>query len=128
MNYLQFHPSSDDQYSVVRWTAPAQGVYTLQGAFIGLDYSGPTTTDVHVLHNDKSLFDAYIDGYGGDPSFHKVEGASPTADYSGQVSMKKNDILTFAIGWGRNKTNSCDTTGLFAKVVLLDDMRETGTH
>jgi hypothetical protein len=72
-----------------------------------------------VLHNGTSLFDADIDGYGGDPAFRKVEGARPTAAYSGQIEMKANDSVTFAVGYGKNKTNSGDTTGLFARVVLL---------
>ena len=72
--------------------------------------------DVHVLHNGTSLFDADIDGYGGDPASHAVQGASPKAEYSGQVAMMKDDTITFAIGYGKNKTNSCDTTGLFAQV------------
>jgi hypothetical protein len=75
---------------------------------------------VHVLHNGASLFDADIDGYGGDPAFRKVQGASPTAAYSDQLEMKTNDTVTFAVGYGKNKTNSGDTTGLFAQVVLLD--------
>jgi hypothetical protein len=48
-----------------------------------------------------------------------VEGASPTASYSGQVELKANDTVTFAVGYGKDKTNSGDTTGLFAQVVLL---------
>ncbi len=71
------------------------------------------------LHNATSLFHADIDGYGGDPAFHKVEGRNPTANYSGQVELKANDTVTFAVGYGTNKTNSGDTTGLFAQVTLL---------
>jgi hypothetical protein len=78
-----------------------------------------STTDVHVLHNGTSLFDADIDGYGGDPAFRKVQGASPTAAYSSQIEMKASDTVTFAVGYGKNKTNSGDTTGLFARVILL---------
>jgi hypothetical protein len=33
--------------------------------------------------------------------------------------MKANDTVTFAVGYGKNKTNSGDTTGLFARIVLL---------
>jgi hypothetical protein len=77
-----------------------------------------------VLHNDKSLFDADIDGYGGDPAFHQVQGASPKAEYSGKVAMKADETLTFAVGYGKNKTHFGDTTGLFAKVTLLDDPHE----
>jgi hypothetical protein len=33
--------------------------------------------------------------------------------------MKASDTVTFAVGYGKNKTNSGDTTGLFARVILL---------
>jgi hypothetical protein len=106
------------QYSLVRFTAPSAGTYKVSAQFEGIHY-GLSTTDVHVLHNDTSLFDADIDGYGGDPAFHKVEGANPTAGYSGQIELKANDTLTFAVGVGKDKSNSSDTTGLFAQVVLM---------
>jgi hypothetical protein len=103
---------------LVRFAAPVAGTYKVSAQFEGIHY-GLSTTDVHVLHNDTSLFDADIEGYGGDPAFHKVEGANPKASYSGQVELQANDTVTFAVGWGKNKTNSGDTTGLFAQVVLL---------
>jgi hypothetical protein len=115
--------SNTGQYSLVRFVAPSTGTYKISAKFEGIHY-GLSTTDVHVLHNSSSLFDADIDGYGGDAAFHKVEGASPTADYSGQIKMKANDIVTFAVGYGKNKTNFGDTTGLMARVVLLP---ETGS-
>ena len=110
--------SNSGQFSLVRFTAPVDGAYKVSAQFAGIHY-GLSTTDVHVLHNGASLFDADIEGYGGDPAFHKVEGASPAASYSGQVELKANDTVTFAVGWGKNKTNSGDTTGLFAQVVLV---------
>jgi hypothetical protein len=109
--------SNSGQYSLVRFVAPAAGTYKISAQFAGVHVW--STTDVHVLHNDRSLFDADIDGYGGDPAFRKVQGASPTAAYSGQIEMKANDTVTFAVGYGKNKTNSGDTTGLFARVLLL---------
>jgi len=110
--------SNSGQYSLVRFVAPVAGTYKISAQFTGIHY-GLSTTDVHVLHNGTSLFDADIDGYGGDPAFHKVQGANPTANYSGQVELKANDTVTFAIGYGKDKTNSSDTTGLFAQVVIL---------
>jgi len=110
--------SNSGQYSLVRFVAPVAGTYKISAQFAGVHVW--STTDVHVLHNGTSLFDADIDGYGGDPAFRKVQGASPTAAYSGQIEMKANDTVTFAVGYGKNKTNSGDTTGLFARVVLLD--------
>jgi len=115
--------SNSGQYSLVRFAAPSAGSYQISAKFEGIHF-GLSTTDVHVLHNDKSLFDADIDGYGGDPAFHKVQGANPTAEYSAQIKMKANDTITFAVGYGKNKTNFGDTTGLFARVILL---KKTGS-
>ena len=44
--------------------------------------------------------------------------SNPRADYSGQIEMKAGDTITFAVGYGKNKTHFGDTTGLFAKIVL----------
>jgi hypothetical protein len=109
--------SNTGQYSLVRFVAPVAGTYKISAQFAGIHVW--STTDVHVLHNGTSLFDADIDGYGGDPAFRKVQGASPTAEYSGQIEMESNDTVTFAVGFGKNKTNSGDTTGLFARILLL---------
>jgi hypothetical protein len=115
---IAMEASNGGQYSLVRFVAPVTGTYKISAQFEGVHVW--STTDVHVLHNGTSLFDADIDGYGGDPAFRKVEGPSPTAEYSGQIEMKANDTVTFAVGYGKNKTNSGDTTGLFARVVLLN--------
>ena len=115
---IAMEASNNGQFSLVRFTAPIAGTYKVSAQFEGIHY-GLSTTDVHVLHNATSLFDADIDGYGGDPAFHKIKGANPAASYSGQLELKANDTLTFAVGYGKDKTNSGDTTGLFAQVVLL---------
>lgn len=110
--------SNSGQYSLVRFLVPASGSYKIAAKFEGVHF-GLSTTDVHVLHNATSLFDAEIQGYGGDPAYHKTEGNNPTASYSGTVNLRTNDTVTFAVGYGKNKTNFCDTTGLFAQVLLL---------
>lgn len=112
--------SNSGQYSLVRFVARAPGVYEVTARFAGIHF-GLSSTDVHVLHNTTSLFDAEIQGYGGDPEFHKIEGSKPAANYSGQVTLKTNDSITFACGYGKNKTNYSDTTGLFAQVVLISE-------
>ena len=114
--------SNTGQYSLIRFVAPVAGTYNVTARFEGVHF-GLSSTDVHVLHNSSSLFDADIAGYGGDPAFHAVVGASPTASYSGKVKLSANDIVTFAVGYGKNKTNSCDTTGLIVRIVLLDGGR-----
>ena len=95
--------SNSGQYSLIRFVAPAQGTYQITARFEGIHF-GRSSTDVHVLHNATSLFDAEIEGYGGDPAFHAVVGTSPTAAYSGQIDLKANDTVTFCM-WVREKQN-----------------------
>jgi hypothetical protein len=112
--------SNSGQYSLVRFVAPKAGTYEITARFEGIHF-GLSTTDVHVLHNGASLFAADIEGYGGDPAFHPVQGASPTAAYSGKVKLRANDTVTFGVGYGKNKTNYSDTTGLFVRIEMLTD-------
>jgi hypothetical protein len=107
VTYLQFHPSSNDQYSVVRWTAPAQGVYILEGAFIGLDYRGPTTTDVHVLVNSTvSLFQGEISSFNQPLSFKEA------------VALRAGDTVDFAVGFGSDGNYDNDSTGIRCLIKL----------
>src|SRR5271163_1515335 len=94
--------SNSGQYSLVRFVAPVAGTYKITARFEGVHF-GLSSTDVHVLHNGASLFYADIAGYGGDPAFHAVQGASPAAEYSGQEKLAANDTVTFAVGYGKNK-------------------------
>jgi hypothetical protein len=114
--------SNSGQYGLVRFVAPRTGNYSVNAKFVGIHY-GLSTTDVHVLRNGNSVFDADIDGYGGDPEFHAVQGSNPRAEYSGQMQLKANDRITFAVGYGKNKTNYGDTTGLSVRIVLLSEAK-----
>ena len=87
--------------SLVRFVAPGEGSYEITAQFEGIHF-GLSSTDVHVLHNADSLFDADINGYGGDPAFHEIKGTSPTAAYKGRVRLEAHDIVTFAVGYGKN--------------------------
>jgi hypothetical protein len=112
--------SNSGQYSLIRFVAPRRGTYRITARFEGIHF-GLSSTDVHVLHNASPLFAANIEGYGGDPNFHKVEGSNPAAEYSGQILLQKNETVTFACGYGSNKTHFGDTTGLQARIVLLPE-------
>lgn len=115
---IAMEASNSGQYSLIRFAAPAKGTYQLTVRFEGIHF-GLSSTDVHVLHNAKSLFSAEIQGYGGDPKFHKLEGANPVVEYAEEVSLEKNDTITFACGYGKNQTHYGDTTGLSARIVLV---------
>jgi hypothetical protein len=110
--------SNSGQYSIVRFIVPASGIYQVSARFEGV-HSGLSTTDVHVMHNDTSLFAADIDGYGGDRSFHPIQGASPAASFSQSVALEAQDTVDFAVGYGKNGTHYYDTTGLFAEIKLV---------
>jgi hypothetical protein len=109
--------SNTGQYSMIRFVAPVAGMYNISARFEGVHF-GLSSTDVHVLRNREPLFAADIAGYGGDPAFHTVQGANPSASYSGKLELRANDIVTFAVGYGKNKTNYCDTTGLVVRMDL----------
>jgi len=59
--HLLLHPGASGEFSVVRWTAPSAGRFLIEGQFMGIDFAGPTTTDVHVLVNFKKLFPEWAD-------------------------------------------------------------------
>jgi hypothetical protein len=107
--------AADGQYSIVRFTTPKAGDYRVRADFEGVHFH-LSTTDVHVLCNGRSLFESLIDGYGGDPAFHKIEGKNPTASYSGLVHLEAGDKLSFAVGYGANKTHFNDTTGMMVHI------------
>ncbi len=110
--------SNTGQYSLIRFVAPKAGTYKVVARFEGVHFR-LSSTDVHVLHNATSLFEAEIDGYGGDPSFHPVQGSNPAASYSGSVELSAGDTITFAVGYGQNKTHYNDTTGLSTEITML---------
>jgi hypothetical protein len=105
---LGFHPGMDGQYAVVRWTAPDDGVISIATAFTGLDYVGPTTTDVHILHNGSAFFDGIVNGFG--------PGSGPT--FTGNMTVTAGDTIDFAVGFGPDGDYYYDTTGLDATITL----------
>jgi hypothetical protein len=112
---LAMEASNTGQYSVVRFTAPAAGKYHVSALFEGI-HCGLSTTDVHVMHGTQTLFSADIDGYGGDPAFHRIQGANPTAVYAGTVELHAGETIDFAVGYGSNRTHYNDTTGLSVRL------------
>jgi hypothetical protein len=112
---IAMEASNIGQYSLVRFTAFDPGEYTVEAHFAGIHF-GLSTTDVHVLHNAQSLFEAFIEGYGGDSRFHPIQGLHPTATFKRSLRLAGGDTLTFAVGYGSNKTHYGDTTGVTIKI------------
>jgi len=107
---LAFHPGAGGEYSVIRFTTPSAGMFTLASVFLGIDYVG-TTTQVHVLENGTSLFAGSISGYGA------------SASYSTTLSLLAGDIIDFAVGYS-NGSHTHDSTGVSATLTAISPVPE----
>lgn len=98
---LGLHPGPDGEDSILRFTAPGAGTYSLASSFTGIDTNG-TTTDVHVLLDGGSLLDGLINGFGTGPVFSRA------------LNLAAGDHLDFVVGYGANKNFLSDSTGVSA--------------
>ena len=87
---VALHPGADGQYSVVRWTAPAAGEYALAAVFTGMANQGAVTTDVHVLHQGKSVFDGFLN----------LHGQANQATFAKTLTLEKGDAVDAVVGPG----------------------------
>ena len=104
---LSFHPGRDGEYSVVRWTAPAAGHIEVGAEFHGI--SEKATTDVHVLHNGKPLFDGLIN----------VKGGGNEAQFKAKLAVQAGCTLDCVLGYG-NGNYGADTTALAVTIKAED--------
>ncbi len=98
------HPGEKGEFSVARWVAPHGGECQIEAAFQGLP-SSPATTDVHVLHNGRELFNSSIN----------IAGRPNTASFSGRQTVAQGDTIDFVVGYGNGSYGS-DSTGLKASI------------
>jgi hypothetical protein len=96
---LAFHPGRGGEYSVVRWTAPADDRIDLRATFRSI--AEKATTDVHVLHNHRALFDGLVN----------LGGAGRQSQGRAKLSVKKGDTIDCVVGFG-NGDYGADTTAL----------------
>ena len=100
---LALHPGPSGEYSVLRWTCPAPGEYDIDATFTGI--AGRATTDVHVLHNGRSLHDGGIN----------IGDYGNTSAFTRRLALDADDRLDFVVGFG-NGNYGGDTTALAATV------------
>ena len=98
---LGLQPGSSNLISIVRWTAPFSGTFSIAATFSGLDSNGDSA-DVHILRNGVSIFNSTVS-------------PNPTS-YSGLQAVLAGDTIDFAVGNGGNGINN-DTTALSATIV-----------
>jgi len=103
--HLALHPGPQNEFSVVRWTAPTAGEVEVAAKFTGL--ARQTTTDVHVLHNGHSLFDGFLN----------LNDARNEAGFSKKLPVAAGDRIDCVVGSG-NGNYGADTTGLAFTVKL----------
>ncbi len=115
---LALEASADGRPAVVRFVAPRAGRWRVKARFAGIHFR-LSSTDVHVVVGGRAVFDAAIDGYGGDPAFHPVVGARPTAVYVATHELAAGEAVAFVVGYGANRTHFDDTTGLRARVTAM---------
>lgn len=108
---LALHPGPGGEYSDLRFTAPVKGTYALNSAFVGIDTgpAAPTSTDVHVLLNGVSIFDAAVNGFGNSQPF------------STSKLLQVGDTIDFTVGFGSNGTYGNDSTGLTAQLSVVPE-------
>ncbi len=110
------HPGANGQFAVIRWTAPQAGNYTLNFGFFGISAAGQaTTTDVHVLKNNSSLFDGLVQGHWANENF-RVGSANPLT-----FSLASNDHIDFVVGRGSNGNYFYDSTRLNATISAVPE-------
>jgi hypothetical protein len=102
------HPDPAGIASDVRWTAPSAGTYSIDGLFEGVDYVGPTTTDVHILLDGSSLISGNISTYLTNPvMFALLE------------NVNAGDTIDFAVGFGADGNYFFDSTGLAGSITQV---------
>ena len=107
VDMLLGHPKSDESATALRFTAPADGVYSATAWFAHLNSSG-TGVDVHLMaegrHVDSALVQLQL-------RYTGMEANRLCAD---RLFMRTGETLTFAIGsYG---THNYDMTGFYAWV------------
>jgi hypothetical protein len=87
---LAMNAGPNDEYAMVQFTAPANGFYTIQGTFEGIDTAG-TVSSVYLLENNIVKATGSVLGFG------------PGSDVplsSGPFLLNFGDTLAYAVGGG----------------------------
>ena len=85
---LAMNAGPNDQYAMVLFTAPVNGIYTIQGTFEGID-TATTVSSVYLLANNIPFASASVVGFG--------PGSDMTLS-SGPLLLSPGDTLAYAVG------------------------------
>jgi hypothetical protein len=107
---LGLHPGPSGEYAVLRFTAPACGVYRVSGQFYALDANGDgTTTDVWILPNNSTT-----GAFSGNVNYYAMLKVSSFTSIV--FHLTKGSTLDFEVGFGSDNNYYFDSTGLNAVI------------
>jgi hypothetical protein len=113
-NALWMHPGSSlNDDSIVKWTAPTSGTYSISGFFEGLDSIDQTGVYVSVYRNTTPIFG---------PVFYQQAASCPNPGPSLNIptqtlSLAAGDVISFAVNNGGNYIY--DSTGFEASISVV---------
>ncbi|HKW30777.1 MAG TPA: hypothetical protein VJT54_15695 [Verrucomicrobiae bacterium] len=87
---LAMNAGPNDEYGIVQFSAPANGIYLIQGTFEGIDTAG-TVSSVFLLHNNAVVATGSVLGFGP---------GSDVSLASGPFLLNAGDTLAYAVGGG----------------------------
>jgi hypothetical protein len=105
-------PGPNGVYSVVRWTAPSNGLYAVSVLFTAMGTTIPMTADVHLVYNNTISFSSVVTGYS------RVAGLGFTGN------LAAGDRLDFAVGNGGDEHTN-DIVGINATIGTVDPSSDT---
>jgi hypothetical protein len=111
---LGLFPGNDGRKTVLRWKAPAAGIYSVQGRFQNID---TTSSDISIIQNGNTaqpLFADLVDTAPG--TCHQTTVTKP---FSVTVTVNAGDTIDFRVGWGSDNEYSYDGTGLSAVITFI---------
>ena len=111
---LEVHPGQSTD-TIVQFTAPTSGRYTLSTSFELLDIS-PTGVIAEVYDNGTQLFSDTLTGPGANES---TETPGQSTAFSDTLNLKAGDTLSFAVNNDGNFLN--DSTGLTATISAVPE-------
>lgn len=114
---ILMHPGGSGENAVVRWTAPASGMYLVSAEWFGIDRNG-TTSDAAVLVRGLEAFSHDVTGFHcGTPCLSTVCGGG--VSWQGAVYCSVGDPIDFTVGYGPNQNYGSDATAFDATLQPL---------
>ena len=91
--HVNLHPGANNEVSVIRFTAPVAGTYSLSGDFNMRSFSpfGTNSTDVHVVLGNNIAAQLFGNGV-------TVSGFGDSSAFSTTLVLNASDFVDFAVG------------------------------